>query len=203
MNFSTWKLRIECAREAGTVVAGRQICPSGVSNAWHHDFSIPGFVQCHQPSRLALTSPGLLFPTRRLEKKSPGLVSRNSPACPLVPGLHAPGAMPFESAVRSLLKDTNLCALFCPSPRLPYLCNLINPTGQKVEASPIFRATLFHGHRLSYKSLQLVNFKINCVQAATAGSGVVRQQLTIFIIHAKQNPFFFGFRQCIVAVFVQ
>ena len=104
MNFSTWKLRIECAREASTVVAGRQICPSGVSNAWHHDFSIPGFVQCHQPRHLSLTSPGLFFPTRRLAKNSPGLVSRNSPACSRVPGQHTLVAVPFESAGSTRLK---------------------------------------------------------------------------------------------------
>ena len=60
----------------------------------------------------AVTSPGLFFPTRRLEKNSPGLVSRISPACPRVPGLHAPGAMPFESAVRSpksLKRYKSLC----------------------------------------------------------------------------------------------
>ena len=104
MNFSTWKLRIECAREAGTVETGRQIRPNSVRNAWHHDFSLPGFVLCHQPRHLSLTSPGLFFPTRRLDKNSPGLVSRNSPACSRVPGQHTLVAVPFESAGSTRLK---------------------------------------------------------------------------------------------------
>lgn len=148
MIFSTWKLRIECAREAGTVVAGRQICPSGVSIAWHHDFSIQGFVLCHQPRRLSLTSPGLFFSNRRVEKNSPGLVSRNSPACPPVLGQHTLVAVPSESAGSTRLKRYKSLCIVLSFTKVAVSLQPDKPYGSKSgSVAHFFRVTLFRSHR--------------------------------------------------------
>ena len=190
MNFSTWKLRIECAREASTVVAGRQICPNSVRNAWHHDFSLPGFVQCHQPRHLSLTSPGLFFPTRRLEKNSPGLVSRNSPACSRVPGQHTLVAVPFESAGSTRLKRYKSLCIVLSFTKVAVSLQPDKPYGSKSGSVAHFQGNPFPRPPIILQTSPTCKFKKHRCASRDRKLWHVHPTTKHFHYSCKAKPFF-------------